>query len=186
MTSSDGGAVVDRVGLAIRVGAVRRFAMTVSGRVDSPPGGPSLGGVRAVCTITDQFAPNEPPLQGALKLADDGSFTFTLVLEPWPEERYPQGRFFAITVRAQDEQSNVYATTTHLRVPPAGQGPVVTPPAPAPKVSRAAPSIPPELVADAVAQPVAPGVPVYAKGLHLAVKELREERADHPSVRPAH
>ncbi|MDR3638865.1 MAG: hypothetical protein P4L84_33975 [Isosphaeraceae bacterium] len=166
----------DRVGLSVSIGAVRRFAMTVSGRIDGAPGSPGFdpAHAQAVCTISDRNAPGEPPLHGALKMSEDGRFTFTVLLEAWPEDRYPQGRLFVITVRARDREGALGTSTTYLRVPP---------PAPAPVASHSpawppttASFVPDERLAAVAARPRPMALPLYAKGLHLAVKELKEER----------
>jgi hypothetical protein len=171
----------DRVGLSVSVGAVRRFAMTVSGRIDGAPGSPGFDPTQAqaVCTISDRNAPDEPPLQGALKMAEDGRFTFTVLLEAWPEDRYPQGRLFVITVRARDRAGALGTSTTYLRVPPPAPLPAA---APAPR--RLPPSaglVPDDLLTDAATRPRPSALPLYVKGLHLAVKELKEERVPRPS-----
>lgn len=166
----------ERVGLSISVGAVKRFAMTVSGRIESPAGGPGFdpAEAQAVCTITDRNAPDEPALQGALKMGEDGRFTFTVLLEAWPEDRYPHGRLFVITVRARDRAGTLGESTTYLRIPPPAPPP--TPPTPRIPPSETGTVVPDALAVEAAARPRRMALPLYVKGLHLAVKELKDER----------
>lgn len=171
----------DGPALSVSVGAVRRFAMTVAGRIEGPPGSPGFdpSQARAVCTIKDQNSPEEPALEGVLKMSEDGSFTFTVLLEAWPEEQYPRGRLFVITVRARDRAGNLGTSTTYLHVPPAA--PWLAPPRDdGAGLARPAAVVPRELLADAARQPPPTALALYVKGLHLAIKELKEERSPAP------